>query len=206
MFLSFIRMYCLLTLVIFSKSLDSFSQNNLILDSFSAFETEGIVHLDWVIKSGNTCNGIIIQRSVDSINFSIIGNITGVCGNLSSPQPYKYVDETPLKNSVNYYRLELGGFGFSKAIAVEVIDYGTKEYQVRPNPFNAEAKIYFKNPEKEVLNFSLIDLNGSVLYSLFTNDDYLEINAREMTDGFYPFIISTKTGIVIITGKILVQH
>ena len=47
---------------------------------FSAVQVETKVQLNFTIKAGNTCNGIEIFRSPDSVNFSLIGDIQGVCG------------------------------------------------------------------------------------------------------------------------------
>ena len=82
-----------------------------ILDDFALDLNQGKVLLAWTIKSGSVCNGIQIYRSStgDSVNFDLIEDIQGVCGDLSSPVAYTFTDEDPMPNQVNYYKLLLGG-------------------------------------------------------------------------------------------------
>ncbi len=88
-----------------------YAQHNPIPGNFSLFENNGKVYLNWSIVSGSTCNGIQIYRSTDSVMFTQVGNIPGICGSSSSAISYNFIDDNPVKNKVNYYRLELGNNG-----------------------------------------------------------------------------------------------
>ena len=181
------------------------AQENLIIDTYSVFENNSKVYLDWVIKSGNTCNGINIQRSTDSINFSSLAHIEGVCGNLSSPQPFSFIDEAPVNNSLNYYRLELGGKGYTRTLVVDVIGFNADAYQLRPNPANEHARLYFDNPGKESVKFNLYDQNGKELITLQVNEEYLDIDTAKLSSGLFVFTISNVKTKLISKGKIIIQ-
>ena len=90
---------------------NSLAQQNSILGSFYLFESNAKIYLNWSIVSGSTCNGIKIFRSIDSLNFYEIGKIEGICGNISAEQFYNFIDENPVKNKINFYKLELGNSG-----------------------------------------------------------------------------------------------
>ena len=78
------------------------SISQTILDDFALDLNQGKVLLAWTIKSGNVCNGIQIYRSPteDSLNFELIEDIQGVCGDLSSPVTYTFTDEHPKQNQI----------------------------------------------------------------------------------------------------------
>ena len=51
-----------------------------VLNYFNAQVLNAQVVLNWEVRIGNTCDGIEIQHSTDSISFVKIGEIAGVCG------------------------------------------------------------------------------------------------------------------------------
>ena len=107
-----------------------------ILDDFALDLNQGKVLLAWTIKSGSVCNGIQIYRSstADSVNFDLIEDIQGVCGDLSSPVAYTFTDEDPMPNQVNYYKLLLGGQEFSEVLGIEVLLIPSNSYLLKPHP------------------------------------------------------------------------
>lgn len=180
-----------------------FGQDVSILNNFNAFEAEGKVTLNWVIKSGSTCNGITIFRSVDEVNFEIIGDIQGVCGNLSQPEPYSFVDMNPVKNAINCYKLELGNYGFTEAVKIEIIDIGTSGYQIRPHPISATGKIFFSNKQLSSHQITFYNAEGKIVYASITEQEFFEIDGRNFSSGLYFFVISNLDGNASITGKIV---
>jgi len=183
-----------------------FAQETTILDNFTAVENDGKIFLRWVITSGSTCDGTKISRSTDNLSYTQIGEIPGVCGSSSAPKPYDFIDESPVKNQVNHYRLELGNNGFSKVVSIEIIDLQDKEFQVRPNPVTYSAKIYFKNKNFENHQLKLFNQSGSFVSSSYTNDDCFDFDATNLQAGIYIFTISKTDKPAEIKGKIVVQH
>ncbi|MBK9477393.1 MAG: T9SS type A sorting domain-containing protein [Bacteroidetes bacterium] len=184
----------------------AFSQRSPILGQFSISTTDGKVFLNWSIVSGATCNGIQIYRSADTSNFSQIGEIPGVCGSASFEQFYNYTDYHPLKNQLNYYRLELGSLEYSQTVSIEVIDIEYGGYQIRPQPANTAAKIYFENNNKQEYDFSLFDLKGQKLLTASGKEDYFALNTTDVQSGLYFFTISNPGKPQVIKGKLMVLH
>ncbi len=100
------------------------SAQETILEKFTATEVNDDIVLNWTIEQGSTCNGIDITRSSDSLNFILIGDIEGICGDQEKSIPYTFVDENPIRNQINYYRLELGSVGSSDIISIKYIYLG----------------------------------------------------------------------------------
>ncbi|MBW6489965.1 MAG: T9SS type A sorting domain-containing protein [Lentimicrobium sp.] len=198
--------YLIASILLNFVSFDLFAQSNTILDRFTATESNGKIYLSWIISSGQTCDGTIIMRSTDKVDFSMIGEIFGVCGSSSKPVPYSFVDESPVLNAVNYYYLELGTSGFSEIISVEIIGTGNDGYQVRPNPVADKAQIFFENKKNESHELWLYNLSGKPIVQLNTNREYFDFDTTGLSPGLYIFSITNLINRTMIKGKIVVKH
>jgi len=200
--------YLLLIFLIISFSIKFVrGQQAVTLDKFTAYEENAKVYLTWTLSAGSTCNGMSILRSNDSINFSEISYIPGVCGNLSDPQTYYFTDEQPIKNSKNFYYLALGENNRSDVIWVVVFDFGDKHYQLRPNPLITTATLYFSNPRNTTKTLQIYQLNGKLVFSEQTNQKYFEIKSDGLIPGLYLFTITDSKTSEIINGRMcIVQH
>jgi hypothetical protein len=176
------------------------------LERFTAAEVNSRIYLEWLIKAGSTCQGIRIFRSTDSINFIQIGDIDGVCGNINTPQAYNFTDDNPVKNAINYYRLELGGIGYSKIVSVEIIDLQNGGYQIRPNPVNEHARIYFSNPSNQALQLKVFTITGDEVFHSTVYQNYAHIGAGHFQYGLYFFTISVPGNTPLVKGKFMVMR
>jgi len=200
------KLNLLLCLILLVAKLNTSAQSSEILGKFSASETSRSVYLNWSIFAGSTCNGIQIQRSIDSINFVQIGNIPGICGSTTYVQSYDFTDDNPVKNKINYYQLTLGNTGVSEILSVDVINIQNRGYQIRPNPVTNHAKIYFANERKEEHQFTLFNQWGAQLFSLKTVQEYFDLDASSLSSNVYLFAITDSQNATIAKGKLVVQH
>jgi len=131
-----------------------------ILSYFTGTTSENQIQLNWAISGGNTCEGTIVQRSLDGNFFETIGEIGGVCGSPDFEIPYFFIDENPLSNKVNFYRLELGSQGYSSAIGIEFIPLNNQRYSLRYDTQDQTAIINFDNQRQNNVRFTLFDIHG----------------------------------------------
>jgi hypothetical protein len=181
------------------------AQTGPIIDNFNISKSGDQVLLNWRMLAGNTCNGITIFRATDTLYFSQIGHIPGICGSTIESVRYTHADLSPEKNSRNYYRLEFGGVGVSEIISIDIIDVGPKGYQVRPNPVHSEAKIFFRNDNGFKHQLRVYSMNGIEVYTGSTDEEYFSIQSTDLEAGLYMFTISTSGALPVLTGKLLVQ-
>ncbi|MGB6037719.1 MAG: T9SS type A sorting domain-containing protein [Cryomorphaceae bacterium] len=181
-------------------------QDGIVQLPFSATEVSGKVFLDWTMNLGQTCNGIDITRSTDNLNFEPIGNIQGICGSPFDTVSYSFIDESPVLNQINYYRLQLGNLGPSRTISVEIINLEGTGFQVRPNPFVDIGRIYFDNDRSEAHRLILISTQGSTLRELATRNDFFELNVSDLPAGAYIFRIESDDGFVKVVSKLVVAR
>lgn len=181
-------------------------QSESFVDYFNATRINNHVYLNWQLKVGNTCNGITILRSTDSLTFSRIGLIPGICGSPTEAARYYHIDPEPVLNRRNYYQLEFGGAGVSEIMGIDLIDFSEKDYQVWPNPSSGITKIYFSNPEQRAYLLHLYNAQGVSLGSLSSAFEYFTLDATDLPHGMYVFTIGESGQTPVLTGKLLVQQ
>lgn len=189
-----------------AASLAGTAQAGNISSYFKASEIQGKVLLTWQITSGNTCDGIQIYRGTDSTQLNLVGEILGICGSVTEPIDYSFVDETLTKNATYYYRLEFGTQGFSKIITITVNSIISGTSQVRPNPIYSTGKIFFSKPNDKPNTLRLYNKFGQVVLEKTTTDNFFDINAVALKNGIYVYTITTDASIVLAKEKLLVQH
>ncbi len=175
-----------------------------MLSNFKAELFNGNVLLSWTIKEGNTCNGTTIYRSTDSLNFVEIGDIQGVCGNLGIPTNYTFVDYQPEQNKKNYYRLDLGGIEISPIVSIEVIDISNQGFYLRPNPIVDQGRLFFSNSLNQEHRIWIYDALGRIRLSITTMENYIDIKANELSNGYFYFLISNTSTLTEVTGSFII--
>jgi hypothetical protein len=173
------------------------------LSAFSGFQMDQSVLLNFTIRGGITCLGIDIERSSDSINFKVIGSISGICGSTSEEVTYSFEDSDPLINQPNHYRLLLGQVGYSEILAVAFLDY-TNGAVVIPNPFLEKTTIYFPDGFGNDRMLKLFDLAGKLVRQQPVSGNAIELEASGFSPGLYLFC-SRRTIKYFLRGRIVVQ-
>ncbi len=160
------------------------AQTNIV-GSFKGNQLDQTVYLAFTIIAGQTCSGINIERSADSLNFVTIGDIAGVCGSISAPVDYNYNDSFPINNAYNYYRLAPGNSDWSEVIKVFFKAKSKSEFVVSPNPFRSTASINFQNPGRKTVQWVLYDINGKHTAAGVVKDDSFILSRNNLYSGMY---------------------
>jgi hypothetical protein len=181
------------------------AQSDPYLEHFSITHDDGRVLLNWVTRPGSTCEGIDIMRSTDSIHYTSIHHIGGICGGPNSAISYSHIDESPVVNHRNYYRLQLGTVGTTSVRAIEVVDLQGNGFLIRPNPVVETSRIYFDNVSHALHRLSLIDLQGVVRQTLETRDEFFIVEAAALQPNLYFLHIQDEEGRFKAQGKLLVR-
>lgn len=182
-----------------------FSQST-ILKSFNLSQIDESVFLRWTILEGETCNGIKIHRSTDSLNFQQIGEIAGVCGSPDFAQSFEFIDTHPEKNKTNFYKLELGNTGFSDVRSIDIIALNEDGVLILPNPASESTTVYFKNEYNSPHTFRLFTDSGTQILELEGKTKSFLIITSNLNAGIYIFTISDPDHKSSVGGKISVVH
>jgi len=168
------------------------AQEDAIYDDFIGVAQPSEIQLRWVILGGQTCNGTFIERSSDTINWYLVGDIQGVCGSSSAPVAYNFIDDAPLSNAINYYRLELGGRGYSNIIKVPYYDFDSRGYVLFPNPASEQTSLFFQNSDNEPYLIKLTDSRGLPVKEISGKGNDCSIVLSDLAAGNYVFNIIRK--------------
>jgi hypothetical protein len=175
-----------------------------ILMQFDAVQTDNKIQLIFTIKAGNTCNGIQIYRSTDSLTFVEIGDIQGICGSSGRDESYSFTDNSPVGNKMNYYRLQLGTLGYSFIAKLFFIQPDGNKALLFPNPLTGETIITFLNTSREQVMLSVFNSGGISIYnSSPTKENKFWLNKEDYSPGLYFFNIISD-GRPIFNGKFTV--
>ncbi|HQQ11587.1 MAG TPA: hypothetical protein PK855_00400 [Bacteroidales bacterium] len=181
-----------------------FSQE--FIGDFRIAENDSKVLIQWVIREGNTCDGVRVYRSADGIFFEEIGRIEGVCGSPYSAVAYDFTDSVPLLNRKAFYRLELGNLGVSETLSILVVDFSANNYRIVPHPATAGSRIYFQNPRNQQHQLHILSALGKTEAKLLTTDAFFELNATKPRAGLHLFIIKNERGFVVASGSLLLGN
>ncbi len=177
-----------------------------ILGDFDIDQSDGKVLLAWTIKSGSVCNGMQIFRSKDSVDFVLIEDIQGVCGDLSSSVSYTYTDQTPILNNYNYYKINFGGLEDSNILGIEVINILSNSYLLKPNPVTGASDLYFENDNQSEVVLKVFDDFGDVIYLEETQANKFTLDSTSFSSGMYYFSLENKTTRNVINGKAVILN
>jgi hypothetical protein len=185
--------------------LSAFSQQaDDVLKKFFAAPIDETVFLRWTISAGNSCQDTYVERSVDGIAFERIGIIGGICGSPDQAMTYEFTDSLPLINRVLYYRLELGYYGYTSPLSVEIKRLGDQGYLLAPNPFSISTRLAFKNDNEDELELIINDMQGRIVQEMMTIGDEFIIPGLNLNSGLYFFRILSRDQ-VLHNGKMLVN-
>lgn len=136
------------------------------IESFTAVQSiRNRVLLNWVVSPGNTCADLVLQMSVDSVNFTTIYEYPGICGNTTFSQSYQYEHSSEQCNELRYYRLaSVSGSTFANTVA-HLLCYNENGIAVKFDTQNSELIADADIPSGEQWILQLYSPNGSLALS-----------------------------------------
>jgi hypothetical protein len=197
----------LIGLIMLLTGASAVAQNEIhpILESSSIDIEAGKILLNWKIAGGNTCSGIDILRTDNPLlGYSEIGFIDGICGSVSEPILYSFVDEYPIPNSINYYKIAFGTQG-SESLQIGFVALDAGGTLIAPNPMVDQSILYFENSGNQTFEFYLFDSYGRKLQEqsdIKTNT--LTLNRNDLKAGHYHFLLIGEDGVQY-SGTIIVR-
>ena len=175
-----------------------------ILEDFGLILDNNRVVVSWTIKAGNSCNGITIYRSNDDFNWSQIGRIDGVCGDMSESMSYIHVDNDPAWGQKSYYRLELGFEGFSASISIFLFDPKDKLILNGSNPVRDFIIATINDDGSPHYRVALYHADGRLIYILNNIYQNINIDVFQLASGLYFLSLYNNRNELLQTRKIYV--
>jgi hypothetical protein len=160
-----------------------------VLTGFQGREAGHSIELEWSLLTGNSQESFTIERSTDGISFLAVSQVPGL-GMLSSPQPYRFTDASPVSGN-NYYRIKhiwaIGQYAYSDIILIKTSP--VKGFTAYFNPGGQELQVYVADPTPAVL----YDVAGRSVQSFRLQPGNNRIPTGQLEAGVY-FVRALKTG------------
>ncbi len=142
------------------------------IQNLSATRFKQTIQLNFNISAGNSCSGYQIYHSTDSINFSLLYDYNGICGEISKPQAILYEHANPQKNTRNYYKILIEPNDYSSIASALFIDFAENEFVVLPNPMSGNFDMMINNTNNNTLK-------------IYNEKGELVFEKSEIKDGIY---------------------
>jgi uncharacterized repeat protein (TIGR01451 family) len=153
------------------------------------------VLLQWRTAGERNVEFYEVQKSVDGINFIILGSVSSKPG---STNTYSYIDTSPYQG-VTYYRLKSVDIdkksGLSKVVSVSHSTNTSFSFSLYPNPTSGQFVIKFSQPAGEV-RIRINDVRGKIIYEkkisgIGANNLLIPINFPSLDSGVYFIQVNT---------------
>lgn len=141
------------------------------LSKLTTLSTAQGVHILWTMESGRTCDGIEILRKTSAGDFISLGEIEGICGDISSPVDYLFVDEAPVSGVVNDYRLRIGFNGLTDIVSQYHLDFDGQQFRVLHDIDGSRLTIVPNGPLIQTSIVDLLSSDGRVVDSFVLDSD-----------------------------------
>lgn len=184
------------------------------LVEFKALRNNHTNLLNWKTAQELNNKGFEVQKSIDGITFKKIGFVESkaINGTSSNTLTYSFIDASEINTA--YYKLKQldknGKYSFSKTLLVKAENSSKLIVSsVYPNPVSKQFIISISSPKQQVLNISIVDVLGKIVYkqnttTVFGNNN-INIGVEHLLKGNYILKLTDVSGNIISTQKIIKQ-
>lgn len=199
----FLYMRALFFLAYFALSISVNAQIDQYLTDYQVSNENGAVLITWTTSAGFTCEDIKIQSSTDSNQLETIYTYPGICGSEQKAEKYTYLFREVVYNQPNYFKIDLGSYGVSDILSINIIEVDGLNPKVYPNPATHLSTLIFSNANKEEAIINVYNGSGEICVPpLSTREDSVKIESLNLdSPGLYFYTIEIKG--ILRRGKFL---
>ena len=180
--------------------------NNLpveFLGMSASCNSNGSIKILWETASECMASHFVVQRSMDGENWSSLGRVEA-SGNSISRVSYSFLDETPNRSSLSYYRLvqyDFDGGSETFGPVSSWCDMDKRTFTLYPNPIEEAAQIAFFWQEAQTqLNLAFFDLAGNKVSSskIVANpgNNLVRVDFKDIAKGQYVLVLSSESALI----------
>lgn len=170
-----IRLITMLLSIVVQFPLLAQEAGDTLFSGFSLQSTPNGVTIAFTVKGGIQCTGVVIERSEDGLLFSSLYEFPGICGNPGADATYGFLDPQPTPNSLNYYRLSIGGLSLYTSVK-SIFHFAVNEESlvIIPNPCST-CTIRFPNEKRENCTLRVHSSTGALLEENQTREPWYQL-------------------------------
>lgn len=161
------------------------------ISDFDLYQSEKGVVVKFYIEPGASCSGYSVLYCTDSLNYNVVYNDPGICGNQPVKEVKTYIHKDPAAGQKNFYRVRLEPFvEVSDPKSIFVKGAENERLVMYPNPlFSGMNELNFKVPDDHITRISgtLFDQYGKQLegFQLKQESDHWSFNTEHLNNGLY---------------------
>lgn len=156
------------------------------------------------MTEGSQCFDVRVQRSLDSIQFTDLYVLPGLCG---GGTVFTYVDSTPALYRKNFYRLVSASYDRSEIVSPSRRFYGESEVYIYPNPVWENAEIVFGEETPGEYFLMIYSSGGMHVAELHQkNENVFQFERKGLAAGVYYLRIAGPKGSVLNGKMVLVDY
>jgi hypothetical protein len=171
---------------------------------FNCSYNENSNSLSWTTASESNNDHFDIERSLDGLNFEVIGKKKGA-GNSLTKTEYSFFDQNSPKG-ISYYRLKQVDFDqkYTYSEVCSITNNGTEGVSFYPNPVRNDLTIDYYIDNSKPSNISVTDVLGkSIQVKTSFTDSKITIDCSDLVDGIY--FVKVTVGTKEVVNKFTVQ-
>jgi hypothetical protein len=179
------------------------------LTSFTGKLVGNAVQLKWNTAQEINASHFEVERSIDGINFTNIGQVRAV-GQSNTNNSYGFND-LQFKPGANYYRLKQldidGRFTYSIVVLIRVKKGNQPDVLIFPNPAKKQITVNVTEGQHPQWNLQVYNVVGQPVLShtIPANQNNEQVALRGLAPGIYTVTILTIAGEKVYNGKLMVQ-
>jgi hypothetical protein len=163
--------------------------------SFSGYKSGSVNKLSWTTTTENNSLGFEVERSIDGVNYKVIGfvNTLAMGGNSSDAVSYNFTDNIPA-GSKQYYRLRQLDMNSNSKLSHVIIIKGENPITLvidglYPNPSSTLMHAAVSSPVRSTVNVLVVDMTGRVLsqqrIAIAEGSNTIPVNVASLSSGCY---------------------
>lgn len=177
--------------------------------NFNLYPTSTLVGIKFTLTKGSDCGGYKILHSTDSLNFTVIEDYAGICGNTSADDTKNFTHTSPVLNQKNYYKVVLATSEASVIRGVYIASSNSDAVKAYPNPMDANNGILncrVNGSGTSKLKAIIYGQNGKVFRELevYSKSDVVTIEVGNLRNGMY--LLEITNGDKPYTTKFLINR
>ena len=178
-----------------------FAQESEYLSNYSVGVKGDNMIVSWTTSADFRCEDLAVEHSLDSATFVSVYVYPGICGTEGKEANYFFVFKNVVFNKINYFRINLGIYGYSGVLNSTIVKNDKAQAVLAPNPANINSLIHFSNDHKDLAEVQLYNSMGQAIgVSLITNGRSVRLSdLSTLNSGLHYF--SVRLNGTLLTGR-----
>lgn len=169
--------------------------------SVSCNSSNAVIH--WETASEHNASHFLVERSTTGQHWDFLG-VVEAAGNTNIGQSYQFIDQTPVRVELSYYRLvqfDFDGRNETFGPVASWCEHPSKHFILFPNPSSGIVHVSFSwDKPQTIIQSTLMDLSGRIIseheHQIFPGNNLLAHDLDTYASGSYILVMRESDQII----------